>query len=474
MASTVLPDFVQETVQEDLNRSLTSKSESDSYAANGSGVHNDADVESSERENPSLHSEQEVAAPQTASDHRVSIVQRKLNGYVGFSTLPNQWHRRCVRQGFFFNLMVLGESGSGKSTLVNTLLNRDVHSLGPQSLSNEQGILSESTVEISNDTVHIMENGINLDMSVIDTPGFGDFIDNTNCWEPIVNDIESRYNEYLDFEKRLPKSSIKDPRIHACIFFIQPTGHAMSAMELQVLLALHEKVNIIPVIAKADTLTDEEINLSKEIVLRDIQQHNIRIFVPSTYPMDDPESVAENADIMSRIPFAIIASNSFVINGDGRRVRARKYPWGVVEIDNEDHSDFPKLREMLIRTHLEELKDRTNDLYETYRTERLIKSGISQDHSVFREVNPAAKLEEERALHDEKLMKMEAEMKVIFSQKVKEKEDRLNQSEKELRVRHRDMKAALEKQKVDLVDRKNHLTQPKSSDHEKFKRKFFK
>ncbi|EPY52477.1 septin Spn1 [Schizosaccharomyces cryophilus OY26] len=454
MATTILPEFVQETVQEDISHhSFTSNSEAESYAAADSRIRNDADVEPSQG---------------------ISIIQRKLNGYVGFSTLPNQWHRRCVLQGFFFNLMVLGESGSGKSTLVNTLLNKDVHPLGPQPLSNEQGLLPESTVEISNNTVHIIENGINLEMTVIDTPGFGDFIDNTNCWEPIVNDIENRYNEYLDFEKRLPKSAIKDPRIHACIFFIQPTGHAMSVMELQVLLALHEKVNIIPVIAKADTLTDEEINLSKEIVLRDIQQHNIRIFVPPTYPMDDPESVAENADIMSRIPFAIIASNSFVVNSDGRRVRARKYPWGIVEIDNEEHSDFPKLREMLIRTHLEELKDRTNDLYEDYRTERLIKSGISQDHSVFREINPAAKLEEERALHEEKLMKMEAEMKVIFSQKVKEKEDRLNQSEKELRVRHRDMKTALEKQKVDLVDRKNRLTQSKSSEHEKSKRKFFK
>lgn len=209
--------------------------------------------------------------------------------------------------------------------------------------------------------------------------------------------------------------------------------------------------------------------------MRDIQYHNIRIFFPPTYETDDPESVAENADIMSRIPFAIIASNTFVVNNEGKRVRGRRYPWGVVEVDNEEHSDFPKLREMLIRTHLEELKEQTNKLYEAYRTERLLSSGISQDHSVFREVNPSAKLEEERALHEEKLMKMEAEMKTIFSQKVQEKEDRLKQSENELRTRHREMKAALEKQKADLIDHKNRLMQAKAAaENEKSKRKFFK
>jgi septin 7 len=54
---------------------------------------------------------------------------------------------------------------------------------------------------------------------------------------------------------------------------------------------------------------------------------------------------------------------------------------------------------------------------------------------------------EERALHEAKLAKMEAEMKMVFQQKVAEKEAKLKQSEEELYHRHRDMKEALEKQK---------------------------
>lgn len=47
------------------------------------------------------------AAAQAASDLR-NVVRRKLNQYVGFANLPNQWHRKSVRKGFNFNVMVVG------------------------------------------------------------------------------------------------------------------------------------------------------------------------------------------------------------------------------------------------------------------------------------------------------------------------------------------------------------------------------
>lgn len=63
----------------------------------------------------------------------------------------------------------------------------------------------------------------------------------------------------------------------------------------------------------------------------------------------------------------------------------------MIEVDNEDHCDFVKLRQMLIRTHMEELKEQTNDLlYEKYRSEKLLGMGVSQDHSVFKEVKLVA------------------------------------------------------------------------------------
>lgn len=49
------------------------------------------------------------AAAAAASDMR-NIVRRKLTGFVGFANLPNQWHRKSVRKGFNFNVMVVGMS----------------------------------------------------------------------------------------------------------------------------------------------------------------------------------------------------------------------------------------------------------------------------------------------------------------------------------------------------------------------------
>lgn len=62
----------------------------------------------------------------------VSIFQQQFNnvespGFVGFANLPNQVHRKSVKKGFEFTLMVVGESGLGKSTLVNSLFLTDLY-----------------------------------------------------------------------------------------------------------------------------------------------------------------------------------------------------------------------------------------------------------------------------------------------------------------------------------------------------------
>lgn len=71
--------------------------------------------------------------------------------------------------------------------------------------------------------------------------------------------------------------------------------------------------------------------------------------------------------------------------------------------------------------------------------------------------SPAVKMADERALHESKLQKMEAEMKQVFQQKVHEKEAKLKQSEEELYARHREMKEALEKQRLELEDKKRRI-----------------
>ncbi|KAI9461828.1 Septin-domain-containing protein [Boletus coccyginus] len=383
------------------------------------------------------------------------VIRKKLMGYVGFANLPNQVHRKSVRKGFQFTAMVVGESGLGKSTLINTLFNTPLYpTKQPLPPTNER----PKTVAIESIGADIEENGVRLHLTVVDTPGFGDFVNNDDSWRPILDNIESRFDSYLEQENRVNRQKIVDNRVHACLYFIQPTGHSLKQIDIEFMRRLHTRVNLIPVIAKADTLTDEEIADFKARILADIAHHKIQIFQAPTYENEDEETLAEAEEIASKIPFAVVGSDHVVQTPDGRQVRGRAYPWGVIEVDNEEHCDFVKLRQMLVRTYMEELREYTNDvLYENWRTEKLHSMGVAQDSSVFREVNPSAKMQEERILHEAKLSKMEAEMKMVFQQKVQEKESKLKQSEEELYARHKEMKDALDKQRSDLEDKKRRI-----------------
>ncbi|KAM0438802.1 hypothetical protein ACHAPT_001561 [Fusarium lateritium] len=426
----------------------------------GSGQQSAADLSTSPGSEspalaPSASPPNVPSQPPPAADNR-NIVRRKLTGYVGFANLPNQWHRKSVRKGFNFNVMVVGESGLGKSTLVNTLFNTSLYP--PKERKGPSLDIIPKTVTIQSISADIEEAGVRLRLTVVDTPGFGDFVNNDESWRPIVDNIEQRFDSYLDAENKVNRMNIVDNRIHACVFFIQPTGHSLKPLDIEVMRRLHTKVNLIPVIAKADTLTDEEIANFKARILADIKYHGIQIFEGPRYELDDEETIAENNEIMSKVPFAVVGANNEITSADGRKIRGRAYPWGIIEVDNEEHCDFVKLRQMLIRTHMEELKEHTNNqLYENYRTDKLLAMGVSQDPSVFKEVNPAVKQEEERALHEQKLAKMEAEMKMVFQQKVAEKESKLKQSEEELYARHKEMKEQLDRQRMELEDKKQRI-----------------
>ncbi|KAJ5906370.1 Cell division control protein 3 [Penicillium subrubescens] len=416
------------------------------------------------------------AVAQAANDMK-NVVRRKLTGYVGFANLPNQWHRKSVRKGFNFNVMVVGTyikiHASLRPIPRQLACMGTSHTITSQERTGPNADIIPKTVSIQSTSADIEENGVRLRLSVIDTPGFGDFVNNDDSWRPIVENIEQRFDTYLEAENKVNRSNIVDNRIHACVYFIQPTGHSLKPLDIEVMRRLHTKVNLIPVIAKADTLTDEEVALFKQRILADIQHHSIQIFEGPRYELDDEETIAENQEIMSKVPFAVVGANSEVTAADGRRVRGRSYPWGVIEVDNEEHCDFVKLRQMLIRTHMEELKEHTNNfLYENYRSDKLTQMGVAQDPSVFKEVNPAVKQEEERTLHEQKLAKMEAEMKMVFQQKVSEKESKLKQSEDELYARHREMKEQLDRQRQELEEKKARLESGRPIE-EKGKRKGF-
>jgi len=209
-----------------------------------------------------------VSARSAAAEERIvnsstMVAQQKnLEGYVGFANLPNQVYRKSVKRGFEFTLMVVGESGLGKSTLINSLFLTDLYS--PEYPGPSHRI--KKTVQVEQSKVLIKEGGVQLLLTIVDTPGFGDAVDNSNCWQPVIDYIDSKFEDYLNAESRVNRRQMPDNRVQCCLYFIAPSGHGLKPLDIEFMKRLHEKVNIIPLIAKADTLTPEECQQFKKQV----------------------------------------------------------------------------------------------------------------------------------------------------------------------------------------------------------------
>ena len=61
--------------------------------------------------------------------------------------------------------------------------------------------------------VLMKESGVNLTLTVVDTPGFGDAVDNSGCWDPVTHYVEAQYEAFLDAETRVNRVSLPDGRV---------------------------------------------------------------------------------------------------------------------------------------------------------------------------------------------------------------------------------------------------------------------
>jgi len=219
---------------------------------------------------------------------------------------------------------------------------------------------------------------------------------------------------------------------------------------------LAPRVNVIPVIGRADSLTPAELAESKKLVMEDIEHYRIPVYnFPYDIEEDDEDTVEENAELRGLMPFAIVGSEDIVEIG-GRRVRARQYPWGVVEVDNPRHSDFLAIRSALLHSHLADLKEITHDfLYENYRTEKLSKS-VEGGAGVYvflsrREIpsapHPPLTLRSDSSMNPEDLA----------SQSVRLKEEQLRREEEKLREIEVKVQREINEKRQELLARESQL-----------------
>ncbi|OQE19451.1 hypothetical protein PENSTE_c015G03671 [Penicillium steckii] len=332
--------------------------------------------------------------------------------------------KKNVKKGIQFCLMVCGASGTGRTTFVNTLCGKQVlegkDADDPEHAHEEEGVrIKPVTVELELD-----EEGTRISLTIVDTPGFGY--------------LERQYDDILAEESRIKRNPrFRDNRVHVLLYFITPTGHGLRELDIELMKRLSPRVNVIPVIGKADSLTPAELAESKKLIMEDIEHYRIPVYnFPYDIEEDDEDTVEENAELRSLMPFAIVGSEDFV-EIDNKKVRARQYPWGVVEVENPRHSDFLAIRSALLHSHLADLKEITHDfLYENYRTEKLSKSvdgaAPAQDSSMNPEdlASQSVRLKEEQLRREEEKLR-EIEMKV--QREIAEKRQELLARESQLR-----------------------------------------
>ncbi|KAJ3115652.1 hypothetical protein HDU96_000270 [Phlyctochytrium bullatum] len=355
----------------------------------------------------------------------------RLSEPLGIGHLPAQRVRRSKRRPYVFNIMVVGESGLGKTTFMNTLFS------APLTEQKVQKNLSASkTVSIQPITYELVEDGVCLHLTVIDTPGFGDNLNRETNFQPIVDYVDAQYEKYMQAERSQDmRRDIADSRVHALLYFVSPTGgNGLSDLNIDFLQRLCTKTNVVPVIAKADTLTPEEMASFKKAILKDFEKHDIRAY-PS-FHAEDRENIAEFERFM---PFAVIGSDDFVEVG-GKKVRGRTYRWGVVEVENEKHCDFVHLRELLIRTNLQDLIETTHNIhYAQYRSAQIRgQNGRPESFLACDEFFESRIENARRQLHEE-MQRKEDEMRQKFVAKVREKEQSLREREEALNQKRQQM-----------------------------------
>lgn len=349
-------------------------------------------------------------------------------------------------------MIKIGQSGLGKSTFINTLFYCNLLESGTK----KDHDIVDKTTEIAHHKFELNEGAVNLILTLIDTPGFGDQINREEALYPIVDYIDAQYEKYRELENdaTVRMADIPDTRVHSVLYFISPNCHQLKEIDLVFLKELSTRCNVIPIIGKSDTLTLEERQSLKQKISKQLRNFDIKVY-PSAYCQD-----GEFSDRYSTaIPFCVVGANAITTNSDGADTRLRRYQWGDVEIENQEHSDFVSLREMLMVNNLVDLMTTTHIIHYAGHRQRKIRVkgrpvSVLKSDSEFE-----IKLEKAHQAMLDSIAQKEEELRARFQEKMKEQDEKFKEVEERLSQKDKELLAELSvvKKKLDEDERELEL-----------------
>jgi septin 7 len=175
------------------------------------------------------------------------------------STLLLQHERELERRGEGVKIMCVGESGVGKSSLIANIFTVPVaRSLSPS-----------PTTEIRDTEFRMESDGIPLKVTFVDTPGYGDTVELGQTFKAIATDLDRRMKTALEKEEKVDRADLAARRLElgvdAVLYFIAP--HRLKGIDIEFLRVIQGKASIIPILAKADTMTSDELAHFRALVV---------------------------------------------------------------------------------------------------------------------------------------------------------------------------------------------------------------
>ncbi|EAS04011.2 septin protein (macronuclear) [Tetrahymena thermophila SB210] len=251
-----------------------------------------------------------------------------------------------LKKTISLNIIVIGKTGIGKSTFIEAFLNEKF-----EKLNNE---IRPTTIDIIEKKAVRKENGITLNLNMIDTPGYDADTQIAQWQQKIIGYITSKFEKFKQVKKEQDnkdaskQQEIQDQRVHGCLYFL--CGPRINKVDLDNLKKLQEYVSIIPILARGDSYTPEEVKQYKKQLRNDADQNKIFFFDPQEVFQDQPEKLNKllKSPFGSVPPFLIISSIKQIQKSENQVFYGREYKWGICDIKNPEHSDFMLLYTSLI------------------------------------------------------------------------------------------------------------------------------